>query len=320
MSASIEMPTLHFFRATPANLLKQPPLASSLQSLETTFFLLALERYPSALVSCATAWESVIKAKLGIPPDDEVKLWKLLDIIRDKFPALNRYNKWKIDEFRKTRNRLVHFGFSPKDDRKCGRYLVETGLPFLCSLYRELFDFYVNWHDLRPELADFMQLNDMEMAKAGLTSDFADQLHIVNAMHKLNRDRADFNPLFCFTAFSHYVRVRIKEAHKSYAEERVTERAESTGIRFETEEAEKQRLESKLSGETWEFDCPICAGVKSVIAELDRYALDRKRVNLTGCMCVSCHLVIPKGAYHLADLLLEKELEKQTQEILEGYK
>lgn len=320
MSVSTEMPTLHFFRATPANLLEQPPLASSLQSLETTFFLLALYRYPSALVSCATAWESVIKAKLAIRPEDQVPLAKLLGDIRGASPALKKYDRSKIDEFRQTRNRIVHYGFSPKDDRECGQHLVETGLPFLCSLYRELFDFYVNWHDVRPELDDFMQLNDKEMAKAGLVPDVADQLHLLNTMHKLNQDRADFDPLFCFTAFSHYVRVRMKEAHKSNAEDRMSEEAESIGIRFDIEEAEKRRLKHKLDGETWEFDCPICDGVQSVVAELDCDALGRKQVNLTWCVCVSCRLVIPKGAYYLADLVLGEELKKKTPEILEEYK
>jgi hypothetical protein len=319
MSALTDTPTLHFFRATPANLLTQPPLASSLQSLETTFFLLALKRYPSALVSCATAWESVIKAKLGIPPEDRVGLSTLLNNIRDDFPALDRHDREKVREFRETRNRIVHYGFSPKDDRQCGRHLVETGLPFLCSLYRELFDFYVSWRDLQPERVDFMQLNDTELAKAGLIPEVADQLHIISRMHKLNQDRADFDPLFCFTAFSHLVRVGMKEAHKSPAEDTVIERAESIGIRYEVEEAEKQRLELELGCETWEFDCPICSSVRSVVVGLDHDALHRKQVNLTWCVCVSCHLVIPKGAYHLANLLFEKELREQTPKILKEY-
>lgn len=319
MSAPLEKPKLYFLRATPANLLTQPPLASSLQSLETTFILLAMDRYPSALISCATAWESVIKAKLAIRPEDPVKLAKLLGDIRGTSPALQQYDRSKIDDFRRTRNRIVHYGFSPKDDRECCQQLVETGLPFLCSLYSELFDFFLNWHDLQPELTDFMQLSSKEMAKAGLLSEVADQLHIVNAMHKLNQGRAAFDPLSCFTAFSHYFRVGMKEAQKSQAEDRVTEWAESIGIRHEAEEAEKQRLERELGGETWKFDCPICDGVQSVVAELDCDALNRKQVNLTWCMCVSCHLVIPKEAYHLADLLFEKELKKQTPEILKGY-
>lgn len=44
-----EQPSFVFFRATPADMMKQPPLASSLQSFETCLFLIALRRLPSAL-------------------------------------------------------------------------------------------------------------------------------------------------------------------------------------------------------------------------------------------------------------------------------
>ena len=37
------------------------------QAFETSMFLIAMERYPSALISCASAIESAIKAKLKIP-------------------------------------------------------------------------------------------------------------------------------------------------------------------------------------------------------------------------------------------------------------
>ena len=66
MASDEGSPILHFFGATLHDMLGQPPLASSLQSFETCLFLIALERFPSALVSCATAWESAIKSKLKI--------------------------------------------------------------------------------------------------------------------------------------------------------------------------------------------------------------------------------------------------------------
>lgn len=319
MSETVETPTLHFFRARPENLTDHPPLASSLQSLETTFFLLALKRYPAALVSCASAWESAIKAKLAIVPSDRVTLAALLETIRDAFPILNEHGQTNIKVFREARNRIVHYGFSPKDDRVCAGHLVETGLPFLCALYRELFDFYVNWHEIQPECSDFMQLTDSERAKAGLFPEIADQLCIVDRMHKLNLNRADFDHRFCFTAFSHYVRVRMKEAFKSYSEGMVDEQADANGMIFDLKEAEKGRIERGIGGETWDFDCPICDGVESVVAWLDTDALEKKQPSLTHCVCVSCQLFIPKEAYHLADLVLDNELRERSTEILENY-
>ena len=94
MNQQLETPTFNFFRATPPELLTNPPLASSLQSLETTFLLLSLERYPSALVTCVSAWESVIKAKLAIPPEDRrTSTAQLLEDIRKSEPILMEFDQ-----------------------------------------------------------------------------------------------------------------------------------------------------------------------------------------------------------------------------------
>jgi hypothetical protein len=82
MATDEERPTLDFFRTTPPDMLAQAPLASSLQSFETCLFLVGLDRYPSALVSCASAWESALKAKLAIGPEEKVTLEKMLMEIR----------------------------------------------------------------------------------------------------------------------------------------------------------------------------------------------------------------------------------------------
>ena len=55
-------PTLLFFRHRPKEWHTNTLLASSLQSLETGFFLIALERFPHALVVCASAIESSLQA------------------------------------------------------------------------------------------------------------------------------------------------------------------------------------------------------------------------------------------------------------------
>lgn len=111
----------------------------------------------------------------------------------------------------------------------------------------------------------------------------------------------------------------VKEAHLSHAEGRVAEHAESIGIRSEVEGAEKERLKSKLGGETWEFDCPISRASQSVVTGLDVSALNERQTRLTWCVCVACRLVIPERAYHLADLLFEAELRSESPEILRGY-
>ena len=43
---STEQPLLNFLRATPEAIMDRPPLCSSLQSLESSFILISLSRFP----------------------------------------------------------------------------------------------------------------------------------------------------------------------------------------------------------------------------------------------------------------------------------
>ena len=84
-------PSLIFLRNQPRDWLEQPPLASALQTFETSLINLAMGRYPSALVLTVSALESLIKAYRRIPapqtlmPDGKkvrdqylLKLWEEL--------------------------------------------------------------------------------------------------------------------------------------------------------------------------------------------------------------------------------------------------
>jgi hypothetical protein len=97
--------TFDFFRATPCNMARLPPLANSLQSFETSLFLIGLGKYRSALIACATAWESALKAKLGIAPEEQIKLYELLNRIIAQYGRLQSFNSEKLKHFRTTRNR-----------------------------------------------------------------------------------------------------------------------------------------------------------------------------------------------------------------------
>ena len=321
MNQQLETPTFNFFRATPPELLANPPLASSLQSLETTFLLLSLERYPSALVTCVSAWESVIKAKLAIPPEDRrTSTAQLLEVIRKSEPILMEFDQGKLKILRDTRNHIAHYGFSPHHDQDCGRLLIETGLPFLTALYQTLFSFHLHWRDVRPGLTDFTQLTAQEARTVGLIPDLSEQISIVNTMFELNRHSEGFDVLLCFKVFTHYLRFMLRDSYASYTDELIAERTLSNGMRFQIEQEEKNRISNQMGGETWDFDCPICHSSCSIVAGLNTNMFDQGRVLLNWGVCVSCRLVMPKQAHHLADLVLSKELARQEEAILAGYK
>src|SRR5713101_4461751 len=118
MTEANEEPELHFFRAVPDSLMSRPPLCSSLQNLESCFFLIALGRFPHALVTCASSVESAMKSILNMNPEQFINAEKLFAKAATLHSALSSFDQHGLERFRFTRNRIVHYGFSPRDDEE----------------------------------------------------------------------------------------------------------------------------------------------------------------------------------------------------------
>ena len=115
-----EAPVLVFFRNLPANLATSEFLANSMQSLETSFVLAAAERYVHALVICVSAIEGALHAApVGSKSDGFQKLIKKARNVPDASPRLKDFPQTEINALGKTRNDIIHRGFSPKDNSIC---------------------------------------------------------------------------------------------------------------------------------------------------------------------------------------------------------
>jgi hypothetical protein len=183
----------------------------------------------------------------------------MLSDIRPRFGLLQGYDGNKIDAFRKTRNNIVHFGFSPKDDQKCAMLLLEAGLPSLELCYRVLFDFYLDWQEIRSGVRGFRSLSPEEMEKAGLLPEVAEQLRFVRDIYRLASKDGDINHVLCFKPFRQFIRLGLKESARTESEWGIIEHADSHGTKFELEQKSKEDLE-KLLDPSWVFNCPICKG------------------------------------------------------------
>ncbi len=294
-----EQPSFVFFRATPADMMKHPPLASSLQSFETCLFLIALERFPGALAACATAVESVIKAKLGMPPGDRVQLWELLKEIRRRCVSLRLYDESKLARFRETRNRVVHYGFSPRDDERCAVELLETGLPFLEKCYSELFRF-----DLISRPGGGRQ--------TGLDFGVAKHYEVCREVYQRARQLRGIEFRYCFRTLAHYITLMVKQTKMTAIEYRLMQQQDERGVKDEHEARERYRIEGIFQGGAWEFDCPVCGGRSTMMAELDGEELNNKRVLLRQCICVRCEMVVPEGCPYLCEQLFSVPTELQA--------
>lgn len=314
-------PTLNFFRAWPDQLVKIPPLASSMQALETCFFLLAMDRYPHALVTCVTAIESAIRAKLGLASDDKTKLWEMLEVIQNHPHNFKAYfSREKLDELCASRNRIVHYGFQPQDNDVSSRLLIKTALPLLNRCYRDFFDLYLDWRDVRPGVQDFYSLLPDEMAKVGLIPEFADSLDLVRRIFSKAKELRGVDLSYCIIPFAHHIRFACKANFLGSAEESLL--ADGDWEAYEAVSAAKERWRKAFydsdSSKCIDLDCPTCRSCETVVAQIDEAQLDLSDVGFRRAACAQCGLFLPDKPF-LANLVLREQIETRRQVILKDY-
>jgi len=310
-----------FFHTTPENADAHPPLVSSLQSLETCFSLTALERYPHALLLCASAIESAIRAKLQLPMEDKTKFWQLLEDVRSHSHNLRLFSDRNLEAFTKARNRIVHYGFSPKDDEESVRLLLQTALPFLKKCYQEFFDFYLDWRDVRPGVANAEELTQSEAGKVGLSPLTADQLHVAFEVFSKAKEFRGLSLKYCLSTFAQYIGYTLRMRHRISDSEHPDAHfgTFSLGIARERMEEAVQAIWQIPLDACIEFDCTVCGGPKTLVARCDERSMKNSIVSLQAAMCVKCGLSIPKGRLFLADAFLKNQLSARKDEILQKY-
>src|SRR5215831_11786307 len=108
-----------------------------MQSLETSFVLAAAERYVHAFVICASAIEGALRAApIGSKDRDDFQtLIKKARNVPDASPRLKDFPLAEIDALRENRNRIIHRGYSPKDNSICVDLLIRVALPLLEICY-----------------------------------------------------------------------------------------------------------------------------------------------------------------------------------------
>lgn len=318
MTVNPSSPRFVYFRATPADMLANPPLASSLQTLETCYFLIALGHYPQALVACATAVESAIKAKMKIKPEQEVTLDQLIKMAQQASPTLRLFSGDKLYTFRKKRNSIIHFGFSPNDDQVCATILLDAGLPFISQCFRQLFDFCLDWRDVNPAKSNFQDLSEEESSKAGLFPEVAHHQRIAGDVYRMSKDIRGLEFIYCFRSLAHFLRLGMKEAFMTAAEYEQLNDFDASSLKWDREESLRGRIES-LYGACWTFDCPVCRGVDKLVAEIDEGCLARGSIELQRCYCVQCDFSVPSGSPNLTQRLLATLVDAAKAAILKDY-
>ncbi len=289
-----EKPTLHFFRVTPDRLMSRPPWCSSIQNLELCFYLIALGRFPHALTACASSIESAIKSTLNISPEQFTNAEKLFKQVATVHPALSSFNEQDLKSFRFTRNRIMHYGFSPRDDEETATLLLKIGFPFLMACYKEFFNF-----DLLDDIA----------------VEFGRQLRIALDVYQQAKDIPDLKLSYCFLGFGHLIRWRLRQSLMGNWEIDASEHWEEIGAKFDASAKMKRELELMI-GAAWSFDCPVCDEIDTFVCEIDEDRLDDRVVSLRRGMCASCGFVVPRNCPFLVDALCREQIPQKRDKIL----
>lgn len=289
-------PTLLFFRSRPNNWTTNTSIASSLQSIESSFLLFALNRYPHALTVATSAIESILQAS-AIGAKERDGFQKLIERAKNLSRPLKEFPPNLLEQLRTTRNRITHQGFSPPDNAESVRLYLSACLPLLVLCYREFHGF---------DLLD------------GLVLEYAKHLTIACKVLELSEPIPDQDTTYCMDGFVHLVKWSFKENFSADWESNALVHAEEIGLKYDHESSEKQQLE-RVFDCPWSFDCPVCEDYQSAIGELDSDALDDKCVIINRLACTNCGFVVLKDRPHLSQVLLQKQISESTPKILAEY-
>jgi hypothetical protein len=289
-------PTLLFFRHRPEGWVADPYLASSLQSVETSFFLIALGRYPHALTACASALETCLQAaKIGAGDRDGLN--DLISKAKRSSGAVAQFSVDVLTRFREARNRITHRGFGAGDDGESVALYLDAGLPLLRLCYREFHAF------------DFDD---------GLLMEYAEHLRVAKEVHTHASKTPDGELCYCLNSFAHLIRWCFKGSFSSQWELHALTMAEEIGVKFERTYKRAQELEG-LFEDSWTFDCPVCDEVEGVIAELESDSLDAQELRVGRMACTHCDFVVTDSQVLLSNALLAAQLSKARAKILQEY-
>lgn len=304
MSTTIQEPTLLFFRHRPEGWATSAYIASSLQSLESSFLLISLGRYPHALLVCASAIESCLQAA-RIGPKEKDGLQELVKKARKVSMVVAGFPIDLLDRLREKRNEIVHRGFSPKDDSESASLYLDVALPFLGLCYKELHAF------------DLMD---------GLLMEYSRQIDGAQKVHGLAKaERNGYGQVqrevdmsYCLKGFSHLLRWSIKGSFSAEWEIDALVHAEETSGKYERTAKIIQELE-ELFEASWTYDCPICQDTDCAVAEIDPEMMGEKKVVTRRMACANCGLVVLSDESHLSEVLLHDQIADSREKILREY-
>lgn len=289
-------PIYQFLGKVPAQM-DSMPLPSALQTWETSLLLISLGRFAHALTNCASSCESAIKAAFAIPQDNRDEVWKFFNRARDEKNAIADIpNRGK---FLNARNRIIHYGFSPKDDSEAAFYLLKTGIPLFRAILLEYFDY-----------------DPIAQLWPGTISE---QLQIALRVFEQNLAKNQVsNHQLCFAVLMHVIAAELRDQMASLTQAEVEESSSYGDAKFQASRSVASNF--RIKGPDWDFEeCPVCPGYQSLKGILDDDELDKGQVSIRAGYCCFCGMTLPTGFMLLNNEVCRSQIDTEREKILSDY-
>jgi hypothetical protein len=242
--------------------------------------------------------EGAIKAGFGQDPEGGDSFYRLLEKAKALNSPLSTFDTDTLTRFRRTRNRIVHFGFSPKDDNETAGLLLDVGIPFLSGCYQHFFNF---------DLYD------------GLVVEISAQLRIARDVF-VNQSTGPYpyDATDCCLALGRQIRWFLKPTFMFDWELEAADGAEVNGSKHDVISERKRALELRLEP-CWSCDCQICDGFETCVCKLDGDELELGGLKIVSAVCAECGLSIPSRCSALAQMLCGDAVNADRKRILSEY-
>jgi hypothetical protein len=327
MDPSLHQQYFHFLRSTPDKTEQRAPLISSLQAFETSLFLLSSCRFAHALVMCASAIESALKAKLELEESDKYTPpsggfprpyeWRdLHNEVRNQYGYGKSWHDSMKSLFNR-RNSIIHYGYTPEGEKDATRVLLQDGYPLLSNYYIALFDFYLDYKDLMSSKSLTANVAKCDPRNA-LVPDIADLWSNSKEIFNKAKNNAELDLWYCFypllTKIQHMTsRLTIDEYDDGSMDD----------ILFDEYSKKTSDLRSYFGDNCWNFDCPVCfSGYEKLISEFDNKELENGRFGFLRAKCVRCGFSVmnPDQMPYMIDIIIQDQVSENAARIMEYWK
>jgi hypothetical protein len=221
----------------------------------------------------------MVKGHYGKKRDDWDELW-------------TPYNN-----FFRTRNTIIHYGYTPESTDICARQILGAGFPILSNLYEALFDIHLTKSSESQTAIFFLP----QLAKIWDET---------KKIYKLASDSGEDHIAYALMPLIHY----ISHIMHDDGDDGTNNFGE---YKYEKRVGRREKLESYFTY-AHEFSCPICNWDEFIVS-LSHDGLDKGMIVIEEGECAECEFEVNYNQRLILDVLMENQVKQKSTAILKGY-